>query len=313
MPSPAGRKPVRPRCCLRTEGSECRGGGRGGRRVCPGHWGPQASAWLCWTTSSWCTRFPEALRLRRENPICRRSVCLPLSPVTWGVQSDSKGQSVGRMCPSALLRLPGGPRGDSWLPSGHPSQSWSRWFLRGVSFPKIRVLTPQVPAWAPPPWRSIPWPLSLHLLGGSNLESYVWALGDSPGSFSPWASVQLFPYSVLSVWNREEFCFPSRPRLMGREWEKCWALLPGFSLAIERASLPGQTTYPGLRSEPTLCWAAPVVKKLNVPYGAGICLPAALAITLRSDTRSHPASPIFLLMLQMFGRSCISPKSSFPN
>ena len=30
MPSPAGREPVRPRCCLRTEGSECRGGGRGG-------------------------------------------------------------------------------------------------------------------------------------------------------------------------------------------------------------------------------------------------------------------------------------------
>ena len=90
--------------------------GGGERRVCPCHWGPQASAWLCWTTSSWCTCFPVALRLWRENPICRRSVCPHLSPVTPGVQTDSKGQSVGRMCPSALLHLLGGPRIGSWLP-----------------------------------------------------------------------------------------------------------------------------------------------------------------------------------------------------
>ena len=227
MPSPAGRKPVAQ--VLRTEGSECRGGGRGGRRVSPWCWGPQASAWLCWTTSSWCTCFPAALRLWHENPICRRSVCPHLSPVTPGVQSGSKEQSVGRMCPSALLRLLGGPRVGSWLP--YLASLWTSIpeliSLGSQRCSKIRVLTPQVPAWAPPPWRSIPWSLSLHLLGGSSLESYVWALSDSPGSFSPWTFVQLFPVlSPLCLKHLLEFCFPSRPRLMGREWDKCWALLP---------------------------------------------------------------------------------------
>ena len=137
---------------------------------------------------------------------------------------------------SESLIFPSGPVVRTQLSHCH-------WVLRGVSFPKIRALTPQVPARAPPPWRSIPWPLSLHLLGGSNLESYVWALSDSPGSFSPWASVQLFPVlSPLCLKHLLEFCFPSRPRLMGREWEKCWALLP-WVFTGSRESITSRTDH----------------------------------------------------------------------
>ena len=120
--------------------------------------------------------------------------------------------------------------------------------------------------------------------------------------------VRLVPrhYSVFNpfclkhlVW----FLFPEWTRISGEgEREVMGALLPWVFTE-------GTGHSPRPSGGPAPCCAALAVKKFNVPRGAEICLPAILGITLHSDARSHPVYPIFLLMLQMFGRSYVSPKS----
>lgn len=90
--------------------------------------------------------------------------------------------------------------------------------------------------------------------GGGTLDSYLWALSDSPGPFSPQTLLPVFSPFCLKhlVW----FLFPEWTRISGEgEREVMGALLPWvFAESQEHiTSLREQATHPGLQGEPAPC------------------------------------------------------------